>query len=368
MRLHSGSLVHVAPIVTDCNLPKQIVTCVAALVLDSLLSYAGAASPVWGLNEVYSNADRTIQFVVHSTEESGQQYLGGLSLTVEGEGTKTFTFPGDLPGDSALRSFLIATQGFADLNVLKPDYVVPNGFFPVSGGVICVAGHCYQYPAIPTDGTRAFWEIYGLSGPAVAVNFAGGQYSGFPASPPPYPPPPPPPSPPEPGPPLPRAPTVPVIEYYYAAFDHYFLTADADEIGKLDNGASGWVRTGWHFNAYADSKSAITSPVCRFFSEAFAPKSSHFYSAFSFECVTVQTYPEWLLENTAAFSMALPAADGSCFTGLAPVYRLYNNGQGGAPNHRYTTDLGVRAQMLARGWVREGFGPGVAMCSPPSSQ
>jgi hypothetical protein len=353
MRLHSGSLVH---------LPKQIVTCVAALVLGSLLSYARAASPVWELNEVYSNADRTIQFVVHSTFESGQQYLGGLSLMVEGEGTKTFTFPGDLPGDSAGHSFLIATQGFADLNVLQPDYVVPNGFFPVSGGVICVAGHCYLYPAIPTDGTRAFWEDYGLSGTAVANNFAGGQYIFS------QPGPPPPPSPPEPGPPLPRAPTVPVIEYYYAGFDHYFITADAEEIGKLDNGTSGWVRTGWQFNAYADSKSAITSPVCRFFSEAFAPKSSHFYSAFSFECVTVQTYPEWSLERAAAFEMALPAADGSCFTGLTPVYRLYNNGQGGAPSHRYTTDLGVRAQMLARGWVREGFGSGVAMCSPPSSQ
>src|SRR5207248_4640323 len=96
----------------------------------------------------------------------------------------------------------------------------------------------------------------------------------------------------------------------------------------------------------ADSTSAITSPVCRFFSTAFDPRSSHFYSAFSSECATVQTYREWQLERPAAFHMALPGADGACFAGMTPVYRLYNNGQGGAPNHRYTTDIGVRDEMI----------------------
>jgi len=44
---------------------------------------------------------------------------------------------------------------------------------------------------------------------------------------------------------------------------------------------------------------------------------------------------------------------------------LYNNGQGGAPNHRYTTSLAVRSQMLAKGWVSEGLGDnGVTMCAP----
>jgi hypothetical protein len=47
------------------------------------------------------------------------------------------------------------------------------------------------------------------------------------------------------------------------------------------------------------------------------------------------------------------------------VFRLYNNGQGGAPNHRYTTDAAVRAAMIAAGWAPEGYGPqGVALCSP----
>jgi hypothetical protein len=48
-----------------------------------------------------------------------------------------------------------------------------------------------------------------------------------------------------------------------------------------------------------------------------------------------------------------------------PVYRLYNNGQDGAPNHRYTTSLATRANMLNSGWISEGYGNfGVIMCSP----
>jgi hypothetical protein len=45
--------------------------------------------------------------------------------------------------------------------------------------------------------------------------------------------------------------------------------------------------------------------------------------------------------------------------GTTPLHRLYNNGQGGAPNHRYTTCTNLRDRMVANeGWVSEG----VAMC------
>jgi len=36
------------------------------------------------------------------------------------------------------------------------------------------------------------------------------------------------------------------------------------------------------------------------------------------------------------------------------LYRLYNNGMGGAPNHRYTTSLATFNTMLAQGWAFEG--------------
>jgi photosystem II stability/assembly factor-like uncharacterized protein len=159
--------------------------------------------------------------------------------------------------------------------------------------------------------------------------------------------------------------TAPVIEYYNSAFDHFFITSNADEIAKLDSGTTaGWTRTGLQFNAYAASASG-TAPVCRFFSTAFAPKSSHFYTPFASECAAVQASAGWSLESGAAFYIALPVAGGSCAAGLTPVYRLYNNGQGGAPNHRYTTNPAVRAQMKERGWVPEGLGANaVEMCAP----
>jgi len=161
--------------------------------------------------------------------------------------------------------------------------------------------------------------------------------------------------------------SVSVIEYYHADFDHYFITALPEEIAKLDGGAiPGWTRTGLQFNAYA-VPGVGTSPVCRFFTTSFAPKSSHFLSAFEFECRQVLADAHWMLESGDVFNTVIPAEDddGSCATGFSPVYRLYNNGQGGAPNHRYTTDLAVRSQMIGRGWVPEGFGGiGVSMCAP----
>jgi Repeat of unknown function (DUF5648) len=157
---------------------------------------------------------------------------------------------------------------------------------------------------------------------------------------------------------------VPLIEYFHSGFGHYFITSRVDEIAKLDNPYVGWRRTGAYFNAYASSI-ADALPVCRFESPAFALKSSHFYTPFAAECATVLANPDWVLEDAAAFYIAVPASDGSCPAEDLPVYRLYNNGQGGAPSHRYTTDFDVRAQMLTKGWVPEGLGPdGVEMCAP----
>jgi len=154
------------------------------------------------------------------------------------------------------------------------------------------------------------------------------------------------------------------IEYHHSTFDHYFLTALADEIAKLDSGIiSGWVRTGQSFGVHFETAKA-TSSVCRFFSTAFGPKSSHFYTADAGECAKVQGNRDWQFEGLV-FNVETPDLNGACPPSTQPVYRLYNNGQGAAPNHRFTTSLATRAQMIASGWIAEGAGlPGVAMCSP----
>jgi probable HAF family extracellular repeat protein len=151
------------------------------------------------------------------------------------------------------------------------------------------------------------------------------------------------------------------VEYHHAAFDHYFLTANPAEIAMMDSGRfSGWARTGQTFNVHLDSP-AGTNAVCRFFGAAF---TSHFYTANADECALVKTYPAWQFEGIA-FNIAVPDQDGDCPSTTQPVYRVYNNGKGAAPNHRYTTSLTTRSQMVDAGWVPEGSGPlGVAMCAP----
>ena len=104
--------------------------------------------------------------------------------------------------------------------------------------------------------------------------------------------------------------------------------------------------------------------MCRFFSTAFGAKSSHFYTPDAPECDVVKANPNWQFEARGV-PRPDPAFDGSCPANTIPVYRMYNNGQGGAPNHRYTTELAVRNAMLALGWIAEGAGTiGVIMCAP----
>jgi len=160
--------------------------------------------------------------------------------------------------------------------------------------------------------------------------------------------------------------TVDVIEYFHAEFGHYFITYLTDEIAKLDNGTfKGWARTGRQFKAWTAQTDADQSPVCRFFTTAFAPKSSHFYTPFAPECTVVKTSSVWQFEGEVFFTRQA-SVEGVCPANTMPVYRMYNNGQSGAPNHRYTTDLNVRTKMLSEGWIPEGAGTvGVIMCSPP---
>lgn len=159
------------------------------------------------------------------------------------------------------------------------------------------------------------------------------------------------------------------VEFFHAGYRHYFVTAFAPEAAALDaNPASGWRRTGETF-ALAEPGTPGTVPVCRFWSGAtFAPLSSHFYTADAQECAGLRAGTAWRDEGEA-FAMALPDAGGGCAAGTRPLWRFYNRGTTGAPNHRFTVSPDVRAAMLAEGWTAEGAGTGVAGCVPlPAAQ
>ncbi|HQR10056.1 MAG TPA: trypsin-like peptidase domain-containing protein [Casimicrobiaceae bacterium] len=157
--------------------------------------------------------------------------------------------------------------------------------------------------------------------------------------------------------PNPKAQVV-VVEFFNSALNHYFLTANAGEIGDLDAGVrAGWERTGLRFLAYARPV-AGANPVCRFYRKP-SYGDSHFYSASPQECAaTTAGYPdEWISESAAAFYIQLPdAKSGACPDGTQPVWRFFNKV---TVNHRYTAEQVIRDQMRARPsvWIPEGYGP-----------
>jgi hypothetical protein len=154
------------------------------------------------------------------------------------------------------------------------------------------------------------------------------------------------------------------VEYFHAGFGHYFVTALPGEVTALDAGTvPGWARTGETFSVFPLG-AAGSSPVCRFFTTRFAPRSSHFYTPFEDECLAVRGNATWTFEGVV-FNVAVPDGAGNCPAATRPLYRLYNEGRSGAPNHRYTVSVTVRGQMLSQGWTSEGYGPqGVVACVP----
>jgi hypothetical protein len=329
-----------------------------SIALAVLATAASALVPgiTFFVDQVYSNANGTLQFVVIYDSgsvdcDTGEDLWANRTLVSTGPGpAKTFVFPTNLPTcKTSGRRMLVATEGFAALGLIAPDYVIPNGFLQIPSGAVQFARMSQlTYTALPADGVNAYYRDDTVR-PNLATNFAGATASlTAPAGPQ----------------------TVTVVEYHHAAFDHYFITPVAAEIALLDAHAppfQDWSRTGFTFNAYVNvGAPAGSNAICRFFNDHFAPKSSHFYAAHGFGCeATIAQFPDWNLEDDKLFNTMLPdAATGACPAGTIPVYRMYNQGMGGAPNHRFVTSLTERQKMLDQGFVAEGAGIGVGMCVP----
>ena len=155
-----------------------------------------------------------------------------------------------------------------------------------------------------------------------------------------------------------------VVEYYNRSLNHFFMTADANEINLLDTGVlRGWERTGVRFLAYTSQRPG-TNPVCRFYQSPPLP-DSHFYSADPAECARViRDFPDWTYESPAVFYIALPNAfTSACPAGTRPIWRFFHTR---ATNHRYTPEVTIRDELRSDpGWIAEGYGPdAVIMCSP----
>jgi len=133
------------------------------------------------IEQIYSNADGTVQYVVlrEASGFNGEQFFAGQPFTITHAGvTKAFTFPGNLPsGATAGRRVLIGTQGLVELGFITPDYVIPNGSLATDGATVNFAGvDQVTYAALPTDGVGAFFRG-GFVDVNLPANFAGAQTS-----------------------------------------------------------------------------------------------------------------------------------------------------------------------------------------------
>ena len=144
------------------------------------------------------------------------------------------------------------------------------------------------------------------------------------------------------------------IEYYNASLDHYFMTADPNEVAILDAGVRipGWARTGYAFKVYSPS-SARGIAACRFFGTPGVGPNSHFFTILANECEDTMNNPLWMFEGLV-FRTEQPNDIGACAADRVPVVRMYNNGKGGQASHRYLTSHSEIGSMLLQGWLIEG--------------
>ncbi|MEE9128687.1 MAG: hypothetical protein V3T84_01620 [Phycisphaerales bacterium] len=101
-------------------------------------SPAMAASHSWRINEIFSNADGTIQFIEMKECCGFDNETGLLNKWVRSKTTRNmFIFPANLVGPTGHKHLLLATAAFATLpGAPTPDYIIPAGFFAIEGDSI----------------------------------------------------------------------------------------------------------------------------------------------------------------------------------------------------------------------------------------
>jgi len=283
-----------------------------------------------------------------------QDRFSGLTLEVRSRhGTvKSITFPNDLPSAAtARRPVLIGT---AHDGLPETDFALPPQFLPTDGGTLIFAGvDVWDYDSLPANGYTVLFRNGGLSPNAAWIaGYVFHPFTGFSTG-------------------L-IAINDPVIEYYNASLDHYFISMSQPDIDALDSGRfAGWKRTGEVFNAWT-AKSELggdfgstppnMGPVCRLYLPPI-DGDSHFFSASPTECNDARSqHPEYIFESSLAFYASIPNIQTcECLYDQVPVYRLWNARIDS--NHRYTTSTAIRDLMRSRGYIAEGYGPNsVAMC------
>ena len=156
---------------------------VASVLVTAPAPSAMAAFHFWDIQEVYSDATGSVQYVELFTGVNGQEFLNAHSLTATTDGVPVvFTFPGNSPSPTAGKTLLIATQAYADfavaLDLPSPDFLLPPGFFDPTGSNIQIdfAGVdsvSFTGTQLPTDGAMSLNYPGAVAASNTPTNFSG---------------------------------------------------------------------------------------------------------------------------------------------------------------------------------------------------
>ena len=120
---------------------------------------AFAGSHMWRFSEIFSNGAGNIQFIELYCTINGENFVSNHSVTSP---NGTFTFPENLTGLTGDKRLLLATADFAALpGAPTPDYIIPENFIPLTGGLLRYHppgnydNWSYTAGQIPTNGTHS---------------------------------------------------------------------------------------------------------------------------------------------------------------------------------------------------------------------
>jgi hypothetical protein len=138
-----------------------------------------ASIHTWDVNEVFSNADGTIQFVELFESGGGALETGvGQNGVISSDTQTVGPFgQGSVVAPTSFKNYLIATQSFADLpGAPTPDVIIPPGsipFFNTTGDTIdFVVYDSWLFGLVPTNGTDSLDRLARV-GPNTPTNYAG---------------------------------------------------------------------------------------------------------------------------------------------------------------------------------------------------
>ena len=134
--------------------------CAVFVLLAAWANVVSAGSHQWRFNEVFSNADGTVQFIemrecCGCVNEHGLLDKWILAVNSDTE----YTFRRNLTGVTAFKHLLLATQDFADLaGAPPPDFIIPDGFLPLGDETMeywLYPDATWSYGQLPVDGVTS---------------------------------------------------------------------------------------------------------------------------------------------------------------------------------------------------------------------